>query len=228
MFDSSTMAFAFLVIVIVGLALIIGPYWRQKRREREERSRQLQAIAGQRGWTFVRAATLDTIPGCESFGLFSKGHSKTIENMMTGEANGIKMAVFDYLYVSDHGEEDHHSYAQTVLHLKPGTMSIPYFSLQPENVLHKLFSNFGYQDFDFGQRPVFSSQYLLRGEDERAIRNTFNDGLLSLYEAHPGTCTEGRGNQLFIYRDDQRLEPSEIQSFIALGLNILNLLPRQV
>jgi hypothetical protein len=218
------MAVVVLVVVVVGLALLIRPYFRQKR----ERTEQLQVIAAQRGWTFVRADTVDTIPGCESFELFSSRHSKTIENMMSGEADGIKTAVFDYSYVSDRGEEGRGAETQTVLHLESGKLSVPHFSLKPENVLHKLFPNFGFQDIDFGQRPTFSSQYLLSGKDEQAIRNTFNDWLLAFYETHPGICTEGRGNQLFIYRDNQRLEPSEIQSFIDLGLNILHLLPNQV
>ena len=221
--DSSVMAVVVLVVVIVGLALLIRPYFRQKR----ERTEQLQVIAAQRGWTFVRAATVDTIPGCESFELFISRHSRTIENMMSGEADGIKTAVFDYSYVSDHGEEGSGGETQTVLYLESSKLNVPHFSLQPENVLHKLFPNFGFQDIDFGQRPAFSNQYLLSGDDEGTIRNTFNDWLLAFYETHLGICTEGRGNQLFIYRDNQTLEPSEIQSLIDLGLNILNLLPRQ-
>jgi hypothetical protein len=222
--DSSVMAVVVLVVVIVGLALIIRPYFRQKR----ERMEQLQVIAAQRGWTFVRAATVDTIPGCESFELFISRHSRTIENMMSGEADGIKTAVFDYSYVSDHGEEGSGGETQTVLYLESSKLNVPHFSLQPENVLHKLFPNLGFKDIDFGQRPAFSNQYLLSGDDEGTIRNTFNDWLLAFYETHPGICTEGRGNQLFIYRDNQTLEPSEIQSLIDLGLNILSLLTRQL
>ena len=217
------MAVVVLVVVIAALALLIRPYFRMKR----ERTEQLQVVAGQHGWTFVKTATVDAIPGWEGFELFGQGHSRTIENLISGEADGIKVAVFDYHFVRKSAEEGQGAQAQTVLCLQHDNLSIPHFSLQPENVLHKIFARYGYQDIDFGQRPAFSSQYLLRGEDERAVRSTFNDRLLSFYEMNPGTCTEGRGDQLFVYRDSRLVEPTQIQSFVDLGLNILKLLPRQ-
>jgi hypothetical protein len=85
---------------------------------------------------------------------------------------------------------------------------------------------FGYQDIDFGQRPEFSKQYLLRGPDEIAIRQTFNDALLSFFESYSGTCFDGGTNQLFVFRAGHRFQPQEIQSQLALALNILSLLPR--
>jgi len=221
--DSSVMAVVVLVVVIAGLALLIRPYFRQRR----ERAEQLRVLAGQRGWTFVREATVDMIPGYEIFRLFSERHSKTIENMMSGEVDGIevdgiKVALFDYAYVSDHGEEGRGGETQTVLYLESGKLDVPHFLLQPKNILHKLFPNFGFRNIEFGQRPEFARQYVLSGEDEPAIRNTFNDWLLEFYEAHPGIWTEGRGNHLFVYRDNQTVEAAQIQGFIDLGVNILN------
>jgi hypothetical protein len=112
------------------------------------------------------------------------------------------------------------------VYLEPPNLNLPYFSLRPEGIMSKVLSAFGYQDIDFGQRPEFSRQYLLRGQDEQAIRRRFNDGLLSFYESYPGTCTDGGGNQLFVYRGGYRFQPQEIRSYVGLGLNVLNLLPR--
>jgi hypothetical protein len=89
----------------------------------------------------------------------------------------------------------------------------------------KIFTAFGYQDIDFGQRPEFSKRYILRGPDEPAIRRTFNDGLLSFYENYSGTSTDGGGNQLFLFRGGHRFQPQEIQSYVGLGLRLLNLFP---
>jgi carbonic anhydrase len=113
-----------------------------------------------------------------------------------------------------------------MVYLEPGNMSLPYFSLRSERIAHKIWAAFGYQDIDFGNRPGFSREYLLRGPDEQAIRNVFNDGLLSFYEMYLGTCTDGGGNQLFVYRENYRWEPQQIQPLIGLGLGVLNLLPR--
>jgi hypothetical protein len=90
--------------------------------------------------------------------------------------------------------------------------------------MQKMLSAFGYQDIDFGQRPEFSRQFILRGPDEAAIRQLFSDRLLSFYESYPGTCTDAGGSQLFVYRSGYRFQPQEVQSFVGLALQIMNLL----
>ncbi|MDX6574607.1 MAG: hypothetical protein QOE96_560 [Blastocatellia bacterium] len=215
--------FPFVILsVIIGLFVIIAVYSWQKDKER---TRVLQATAGQLGWSFAASAPLNMIPGLERFALFNQGRSKEIKNFMYGEASGIKAAVFDYVYVTGYGK-NRQTHSQSIVYLEPTYLSLPYFSLRPENVLLKIFTAFGYQDIDFGQRPEFSRQYILRGQDEAAIRRTFNDGLLSFYETYPGTCTEGGGNQLFVYRGGYRFQPHEIQSYVGLGLSVANLFPR--
>jgi hypothetical protein len=168
---------------------------------------------------------MNFIPGLEHFALFTQGHSREIKNMMYGEANGVKAAVFDYVYVTGSGKH-RQTFYQSVVYLEPPNLRVPYFTLRPEGLLFKIFTAFGYQDIDFGQRPAFSSQYLLRGQDEPAIRQVFTDRLLSFYETYGGTCTDAGGNQLFVFRNSVRLEPQEIQPYVGVGLSVMDLLPR--
>jgi len=210
------------IVLILSLVVFLVIYTRKKEKER---TRQLQLAAAHLGLNFMPDAALDMIPGLDRFTLFKEGHSKRIRNMMYGEAGGIKAAVFDYIYVTGYGKHSQTHY-QSVVYLESANLAVPYFALRPEHFMHKIFSAFGYQDIDFGQRPEFSRQYILRGQDEPAIRQTFNDRLLGFYESYPGTCTDGGGNQLFIYRGGYRLQPQEIEGYVGLGLNVLNLLPR--
>ena len=204
------------------LAIFIFFYNRKKERERTEQQR---AVAAQLAWNFAEESPLNMIAGLEQFTLFNQGHSKQIKNFMYGEANGVKAAVFDYTFVTGSGK--HRSvHNQSVTYLEPANLRVPYFSLRPEGFMTKIFQAFGYQDIDFGQRPEFSKQYLLRGQDEPAIRQAFNDRLLSFFESYPGTCVDGGANQLFVFRAGHRYQPQEIQSQLALALNIFNLLPR--
>lgn len=212
-----TIVFLFAIIV---LFVVIFLYQRKKAKERTQ---QLQAVAAQLGWQFVEEAPLNMIAGLENFGLFTQGHGKQITNMMYGTASGIKAGVFDYVYVTGSGKHRQTHY-QTVVYLEPANLSVPYFSLRPENFMHKIFTAFGYQDIDFGQRPEFSKRYILRGQDEGAIRRTFNDSLLSFYENYQGTCTDAGGNQLLMFRSGYRFEPHEIQGYVGLGLQVLNLM----
>jgi len=153
-------------LAFVALFVFLFIYQRKKERERTQ---ALQAIAAQHGWNFLAEAPLNMIAGLENFTLFNSGHSKQIKNFMYGEASGIKAAVFDYFYVTGSGKS-RHIHSQTVVYLEPPNLRVPYFSLRPENFMHKFISALGYQDIDFGQRPAFSEQYLLRGQDEPAIR----------------------------------------------------------
>ncbi len=209
-------------------ALILGLFgglFFYRRQKEKERTRQMQLAAGQLGWNFVPEADWNMIPGLDRFTLFTQGHGKQIRNMMYGEARGIKAAVFDYIYTTGSGKHQTTHY-QSVVYLEPGNQVVPFFSLRPEHFLHRIMTAFGYQDIDFGQRPEFSSRYILRGQDEPAIRQTFTDGLLSFYESYADTCTDAGGNQFFVFRAGYRCQPQELESYVGLGLQVQNLMPK--
>ena len=210
-------------VLVIGFVIALSLYQRKRARERTE---QIRALAPMLGWQFVETAPFNWIPNLDKFSLFTSGHSKSIRNMLYGEANGVKAALFDYEYVLGSGKNQT-SYNQSVAYFEPRELTIPFFSLRPENAFHKLATVFGYQDIDFGNRPLFSSKYLLRGPDEQAIRNTFSDGLLTFYEANQGLATDGGGNQLFVFRSAHRAAPHELQGFMNSVLPLTNVLARR-
>jgi len=207
-------------VLFIGLAVFLVIY--NKRKERE-RTQALQQLAATLGWSFAADAPLTQIAWLDRFTLFSQGRSRQIRNFMYGQAQGVKAAVFDYIYVTGSGKSQQTHY-QTVVYLEPVNLALPMFSLRPETLFHRMLSAFGYQDIDFGQRPEFSKQYILRGQNELAIRQTFNDRVLSFFEGYAGTCVDAGGNQLFIYRAGQRFQPPEIEGYVGLGLQAMNLL----
>lgn len=79
---------------------------------------------------------------------------------------------------------------------------------------------FGYQDIDFDSHQEFSTQYLLRGKDEDAIRRLFNSEVLGLLGAQPGWSVQATGGQLLVYRSHKTSQPAEIPSFAAEALRI--------
>src|SRR6185503_18223576 len=116
---------------------------------------------------------------------------------------------------------------QSVVYFEPLNVNLPVFSLRPERMVHKIIAVFGYQDIDFGNRPEFSSRYLLRGQNEQAVRTTFTDAALSFYEMNQGSCTDGGGNQLFVFRQGYRVAPLEAQSFVNWATGVKNLFVRR-
>jgi hypothetical protein len=211
-----------ILTVVIGLIVVIAVY---SSRKEKERTRVLQIAASQLGWSFLVTAPLTMIAGVERFALFGQGHGQEIKNFMYGEAGGIKAAVFDYVYVTGSGK-NRQTHSQSVVYIAPIYLTLPYFSLRPENFFLKIISALGYQDIDFGQRPEFSKQYILRGGDEQSIRRAFTDQVLAFYESYAGTSTDGGGNQLFLFRGGYRFRPEEIQGYVGLALNLGNLFPR--
>jgi len=205
------------------VAIVAMVYSRKRARER---TAHLQSVASLLGWQFGQEAPMNWIPTMEKFALFNTGHSKSITNIMFGHTNGVKAALFDYTYVTGSGKHQATHY-QSVAYFEPVDLNMPFFSLRPENFMHKFISALGYQDIDFGNRPTFSSQYLLRGNDEPAIRNTFHDALLAFYEASPGISTDGGGNQIFIFREGHHTPPDQIRAFIDWAAGLQNIFPRR-
>ena len=214
-----TLIFFGFLVVVIGMFIVATIV---DRRREQERTRQMVNVAAQLGWQFSEVAGLNWIPNLDKFALFSQGHSKRINNAMYGEIADVKAAVFDYYYVVGHGKHQRR-FNQSVIYFEPRNLDAPLFSLRPEHTLHKLISAFGYQDIDFGNRPTFSSKYLLRGSDEQGIRNLFSDPLLGFYEMNEGTSTDGGGNQLFLFRQNSRPSPHETQSFLNWGLQLQRL-----
>lgn len=210
-------------VFFIGLIIAIIIYNNKKEKER---TLAMQQVAQQMGWAFAPTAQLSMIPHTGYFNLFSQGHSKSIKNMIYGELNGVKAAVFDYRYTVGHGKNSH-TYIQSVLYFETPRLQLPMFTLSPENFMHKFISALGYQDLDFAHRPEFSKRYLLRGQDEQAIRRTFTDHILGFYEANHGLTTEGGGSQLFVYRLSTRIPPMQINQYVQWGAgNVLPLFQR--
>src|SRR4051812_34977360 len=208
----------FVVIMVLVVVLLI-----YQNKKEKARTKALEVTAAQLGWSFSPTAPMNMIAGLERFPLFNQGHGKKIKNFMYGQASGVKAAVFDYIYTVGGGKNSH-TYYQSVVYLEPANLNMPFFSLRPENFIHKMLGAFGYQDIDFGQRPEFSKNYLLRGQDEMAIRSVFNDRVLAFFENYGGTSADAGGNQLFVYRAGYRCQPHEIEGNVGLALQIMNLL----
>jgi hypothetical protein len=154
--------------------------------------------------------------------LFSQGHSRKITNVLMGKAGALDVAVFEYAYTTGGGQHSQR-WRQTVILFESDGMDLPKFTLRPENVFHKIGQVFGYKDIDFDSHPEFSKRYLLRGENEEAVRATFGTQARSFYESDLKLSTEAAGPQLIHYRSGKKVAPDEISEFIKQGVRVLTL-----
>lgn len=215
---------------VVGLALgaaaVFGGVIYMNHRVQRKRREGLEQAANEMRWSFSPERDEATLASLSELNLFSQGHSKRVTNVMRGKTSHGSAAIFDYTFTVG-GGKNQHTESQTVLWLALPGGSLPRFALRPEQVWHKLGSRLGYQDIDFDRHPEFSKRYLLRGEDEPAVRKLFSDRTIMFFEGESGICVEGGGGTLIVYRSRKRVKPEEIRAFLETGARVASLLRPQ-
>ena len=202
-------------VVVVGLAI----YFEHKR------TAAIQSFASTIGFTFSGRGRDAIAPYVQNFELFQKGRTRRVKNLIYGPFSNATIYFFDYSYVTGRGKRSTMT-VQTVVLFHSPSLNLPHFSLVPENFLHRVVEQLSYGDIDFDGYPQFSKQYLLRGENEALIRQTFNRAVLSFYESKPGLCTEGSGSQLVYYQIRKRVKPNELQSVLDSAQHVYRLFAR--
>ncbi len=204
------------VAVIGGISYAVW-YFDKKRTD------AMRAVAQTMGWTFHEEAERDPETRFGALPLFERGHSRKAKRIMTGELAGAPAVVMDYQFTIGSGKSQQ-THAQTVAIFPTHGAALPDFELAPENLFHKLGQVFGYQDIDFDQFPEFSKRYLLRGEDESAVRTAFNQTVLAFLEQNAGWTVQSRGQPVCVFRAMNRSKPEEVPAFLADALRIASAL----
>ena len=211
------MAGGALVIAMVGGSLALaGGIFYATARARKARMEAMRIVATTMGFTFDEQAPPESLG---AFPLMEHGRGRQGRNVLGGTLAGRKATICDYRYVVQSGKSSH-EVRQTVVIFSEPPSGLPDFELRPEHIMHKLAAVFGYQDIDFDSSEEFSKQYLLRGQDEEAIRRTFNASVLMLLSSEPGWSVQASAGRLMLFRSAKVTEASQIPVFAADALRI--------
>jgi hypothetical protein len=202
------------VAILIASVVAYFQYLAEKRR-----AQALRQVADELGFDFS-PTDQELVTRLQSFHLFSQGRSKKLTNVLRGEANGLAVEIFDYRYTTGSGKSSK-TWKQTVLCFRLDGPGLPAFSLRPHTFFHRIAEWFGAQNISFEEHPVFSKNYLLRGPDEAAVRNLFDERALTFYEERPGLSTEGGDDRLLFYHPDKRVAPEKVRGFLAEGFQVL-------
>lgn len=211
------------VVVMGSIALIGGVAYLVKQQEKK-RTEAMQLAAQMMGFTFT---ALTDGADIGDFPLYRHGRSKKMRNAMEGTLGGRAAVIGDYSYYVQSGKSGH-TVVQTVVLFKDAVAGMPDFSLSPESVFHRLAEVFGYQDIDFDTNEEFSKKYLLRGQDETAIRRLFTNDALTLLAGQPGWSVEAVGGRVLVYRGYKAAEAAQLPAFAADTLRIAGALSPRV
>lgn len=194
-------------IAVVLLIVVVANVAAKRRRE------AFCQIARELGFEYQDHLDWLPQPGMERLRLFRCGRGRRSRNILTGRYNGTSVTLFDYHYVTGSGKHrSTHSQFVAAFHLE--RIHLPLFALAPENIFDKLISMMGFQDIDFDHSPAFPAKYLLRGEDEFAVRSLFDGNLLDFFAYNLGWCVEGGDQWLIVYRTRRRVSPQEVTTFL--------------
>jgi len=205
--------FLFMLLFVIGLGVWA---WRYEKK----RTEALAPVAAELGLQFHTGDNPPFVAPWASYYLFEYGHNKLFANVMHGQVEGVEAAVFDYRFTTGSGKSKstHH---QTVVCLRADDLRLPFFALRPEGIFHKIGQLLGYQDIDFDTHPSFSAKYLLRGQDEAAIRATFDEQLLNFLDNTKGLSLDGGNDRFLYYRHGKRCEPGEVRQMVFDALQVL-------
>lgn len=211
-------------LVIFGVAGVgIGGIAYASYLAEKKRTAAMKAVAQTMGFAFYdereQAAIEALVLGLP---LFNVGHSRKAARTLRGKLADQDTAIMDYRYTTGSGKNSQ-THRLTVVVFPEGAKGLPDFRLSPESVLHGLAEIFGAQDIDFEQNEEFSKRYLLKGQDEAAIRKAFTLDVLAWFGGAPGWCVQTAAGRLLAHRGEKYVEPAEIPAFAADALRIAGL-----
>lgn len=174
------------------------------------------------GLSFTKNVDEDSNDLFQEFSLFSEGQAQSIRNMIQGYRDNAEISLFEYYYADKQGQTLQ-NFKYTVLLLRSRHLRLPYFSLQPINVFHKLDMFTGRKKISFDSHPKFEKFYVLSGDNEEALRYIFSDQVLSYFQNHIGLNIEGTNDQILMYKEGTHMPPEKVHSLLGQGSAILRL-----
>jgi len=201
-----------LMMVLIACMVVVAVMREQKRQA------ALRVVATELGMTFDPKPP--SVPN-DTFELMQRGHGRRVRNLLRGPIEDITFEVFDYTFRTGHGN-NRRTHRQSVVLFHMPTARLPKFLLGPERILHRLGASiFNLTDIDFRDDPVFSNRFVLRSDDQAAIRGVFTTDVREQMRALPdGIVVEADGNDVIVYRRRRRISPDELMPRITEAFEV--------
>lgn len=180
---------------------------------------EMKKMATSMEWTY-RPEVEWEVYDLQNFHFFETRPIEYKTNVITGayEKTGIQWELSDITF--DEGAlmatEVYHTTIQVVQ--MPGR--IPEFTLEAEGLFEKIFDRVKYlprdKDIDFKDHSKFSSQFLLKGDDDKGIREFFlRDHVIEYLENEDVYHIESDGRALLIFKSLRYARLNEIEKMLA-------------
>jgi hypothetical protein len=201
------------VAICGGIAFLMDNYMARVK------IKKIREVARSLGFTYRSRPTptdRELPVGCY---LAKVGFQRTVSNVLeVVDTDELNFILFDFDYTLGKS-----TFSQTIARMRSPLLKLPSLLLFPETIFSKMAVMFGCTDVNFPDSPKFSDKYILRGQDEAALRALFTPALRDALEPLEDLTIEGADDVLFIFRERRLVEPEEIPSRIEEDKRILAL-----
>lgn len=179
----------------------------------------LKKFATSHNWTY-RPEIEWEVYNLQNFQFFESRPIEYKTNVISGKYNntGISWELSDITF--DEGALMAKEVYHTTIQVIQMSRDIPEFTLEAEGLFEKIFDRvkYGNRDIDFQSFGKFSSQFLLRGDDEDAIRQFFlRDHVIQFLEEEDIYHIESDGKALLIFKSLRFASVNEIEKMLQFS-----------
>ncbi len=174
----------------------------------------LKKIAEKNDWQFLPGKTIH-FEDFEGFDFSKSSKIDHAENIISGTYEGIRMIYSEVIY--DQSLDTISADSRLSALIIKNVIDVPVFTLDREGFFEKV-SDLAYQeDIDFEEYPDFSNRFVLKGPDEKEIRNFFHRGLVKKIEANPHFHIESNGKSIILYHFDEVGDDESVSELFRFG-----------
>lgn len=200
--------------VIIFVLILMSAIWYFDKK----RTEAIEALAESLGLEFVGEVPTESLGEVASFPLFQSGHSRRVRNLLQGETEIARIQIFDYQYTVGSGKNKS-TCLQTVVTMVSDQIQAPEFHVSPEGFFTRFTHWFGAHDIDFDTHQDFSDSYQLRGPNEQAIRDFFDQTLMDYFCEQKGLSLSVKPGELVYYRSRSSLRPEDWKDLMGEGFS---------
>ncbi len=196
-----------------------------------KRIRGLAQCAAELGFEFeakaYKAAEADLVPGQSDLWVLS-WQDPVVYNVLKGEIHGVEVCICE-CDASSGSPKRGTRWRHTVALFRSPMLRLPPFNVRPKRAYLPLRRGVkkGFKSIEFAGQAAFSSNCLLFGEDEGAVRGVFGRSALNHFAEAGGLCVDAAGDSLAVFRILRRVKPRDIPAFIKEGLQVFALFARK-
>jgi hypothetical protein len=204
---------AFIILIFTGYAY------------GKRRIEAFHRFARRKGMSFTKKADPAAVNQFNDLELIPDNTINTVSNIIQGDVDGISVMICDVRITKLTGNTSMptHQNGHTVAILQGDQINLPFFTMHPANFIYKMLRTLGKQSIVFPSHPEFADTYVLKGDDENALRKSFHDQAVSYFMHHKELSIEGRGNRLLYFRFGEFIKPGELHSFLSDSISVFRL-----